>query len=98
METYNSYWSKNDIKSLYDFYIYYKLTIDDIIPLINKNKHDIIDKLTELKLIYKNDNIFKNYIDNYSIVKDIDYLNSILYNIQNRIIYLEKKIKDKDMS
>jgi hypothetical protein len=93
LENFISKWTKNEKKNLIEFYINYKITIQQLSSLLNKTEYDIKNKLIELKIVNSKNPIFNEneFIDYF------DYMN-ILCKISNdlkvRIKVLENKIKN----
>ena len=94
IENFISKWSKNEIKNVIEFYVNYKLSIQEISHMINKTEYDIKIKLIELKIVDPNnqtfiENDFIDYIDHINLLFKIDN------DIKIRIKILESKILKK---
>ena len=77
-------WKENDIKNLYDLFIIYKMSIEEISDILNRTELDIKNKLIEFKIVNPKTHIFiENYNTTYS--KHINLLHHIKNDIEKRI-------------
>ena len=92
-ENYQFKWRKKDILILQDFYIRYKLSIEEISHIINRTEYDIKNKLIELKIVDPINPLFIQTNNDTDTIDRINHLCRIDNDIRLRIKLLESKKK-----
>ena len=94
-ENFQFKWRKKDILILQDFYITYKLSIEEISHIINRTEYDIKNKLIELKIVDPINPLFiqTNSDTDTDTIDRINHLCRIDNDIRLRIKLLESKKK-----